>query len=79
VALAQHGPAVVLAVSGGAMLDSPVTDLTLRRGDSAFIPASEQPVLVHPVIDGGSPAVLFAVTCAGNAAEFDEQRTETDE
>lgn len=72
VALAQHGPVVVLAVSGRALLDSPVTDLTLHRGDSAFIPASEQPVLVHPVLNADSPAVLFAVTCAGNASEFAE-------
>jgi mannose-6-phosphate isomerase len=62
----------VLAVSGSALLDSPVTDLTLHRGDSAFIPASEQPVLVHPVLNADSPAVLFAVTCAGNASEFAE-------
>lgn len=72
VPLAQHGPVVVLAVSGSALLDSPVTDLTLHRGDSAFIPASEQPVLVHPVLNADSPAVLFAVTCAGNASEFAE-------
>ncbi|NKX53267.1 mannose-6-phosphate isomerase, class I [Arthrobacter mobilis] len=66
VALDQHGPAVVLAVSGSALLDSPRSDLLLRRGDSAFIPDAEQPVLVHPALDSRSPAVLFAVTTSGN-------------
>jgi mannose-6-phosphate isomerase len=57
VALEQHGPAVVLAVAGSAR----------RRGDSAFIPDAEQPVLAHPVPGSRSPAVLFAVTTSGNA------------
>ncbi|MFD1213915.1 mannose-6-phosphate isomerase, class I, partial [Arthrobacter sp. GCM10027362] len=67
VPLEQHGPAVVLAVSGSALLDSPRTDLRLRRGESAFIPAFEQPVLVHHVLGGEAPAVLFAVTTSGSA------------
>ena len=67
VALEQHGPAVVLAVAGSARLDSPRTDLALHRGDSAFIPDAEQPVLAHPVPGSRSPAVLFAVTTSGNA------------
>lgn len=64
VPLVQHGPVVVLATAGSARLDSPRGDLILRRGESAFIPASESPVIVHPVEDGGN-TVLFATTVAG--------------
>lgn len=75
VPLAQHGPAVVLAVSGSALLDSPKSDLMLGRGEAAFIPDAEQPVNVHPAGDTGAGAVLFAVTTSGSTHEFDEQRT----
>ncbi|NKX50446.1 mannose-6-phosphate isomerase, class I [Arthrobacter deserti] len=66
VPLDQHGPAVVLAGSGSAVLDSPRSDLALRRGGSAFIPCTEEPVLVHPAAGSRSPAVLFAVTTSGH-------------
>jgi mannose-6-phosphate isomerase len=63
VPLNQNGPAIVLAVSGVALLDSPRSELRVARGESVFVPAMEEPVLVHPAHDGGT-TVLFAVTCA---------------
>jgi mannose-6-phosphate isomerase len=75
VPLAQHGPAIVLAVSGSVLLDSPKSDLMLGRGEAAFIPDTEQPVNVHPAGDTGTGAVLFAVTTSGSTHEFDQQRT----
>jgi mannose-6-phosphate isomerase len=65
VPLVQQGPAVVLATAGSARLDSPHNDLILGRGQSAFIPAAESPVMVHPTEDGKGTAVLFAATVAG--------------
>lgn len=66
VPLLQHGPLVLLAVSGSVLLDSPRGDMVLSRGGSVFIPAAENPVMVHPHVDGSlnaqSPAVIFAVT-----------------
>ncbi|WP_077490296.1 mannose-6-phosphate isomerase, class I [Sinomonas mesophila] len=59
VPVAQSGAAVVLCVSGSLTLDSPRGDLALRRGDSAFVPASEAPAVVHPGADG---TLAFAVT-----------------
>jgi mannose-6-phosphate isomerase len=43
-------------------LDSPKGDLHLARGGSAFLPATEAPVNVHPVAGAAEPAVAFAVT-----------------
>lgn len=63
--VAQNGPAVVLAVEGAIVLDSPRGDLRLEPGDSAFVPADEAPVMVKLVNDGGAGAdgaLAFAVT-----------------
>ncbi|MCU6481680.1 mannose-6-phosphate isomerase [Arthrobacter silviterrae] len=66
VPLVQNGPLLVLAVSGSVLLDSPRGDMVLARGGSVFVPAVENPVMVHPAADSsGSPAVVFAVTVAG--------------
>ena len=62
VPLAQAGAAVVIVVAGTVYLDSPKGDLHLTRGGSAFLPAAEAPVNVHPVAGATSPAVAFAVT-----------------
>lgn len=62
--LVQNGPLLVLAVSGSVLLDSPRGDMVIARGDSVFVPAAENPVMVHPHGDG-APAVVFAVTVAG--------------
>lgn len=68
--LAQNGPAVVVVLSGSVVLDSPKGDLILHRGDSAFIPANESPVMVkrasetsdaNSTTDDGT-ALAFAVT-----------------
>ncbi|WP_104091217.1 mannose-6-phosphate isomerase, class I [Arthrobacter sp. GMC3] len=66
VPLVQNGPLLVLAVSGSVLLDSPRGDMVLPRGGSVFVPATENPVMVHPHADaGGEPSVVFAVTVAG--------------
>ncbi|KRE70490.1 mannose-6-phosphate isomerase, class I [Arthrobacter sp. Soil762] len=62
VPLAQAGAVVVIVVAGSVYLDSPKGDLQLARGGSAFLPAAEAPVNVHPVAGAESPAVAFAVT-----------------
>ncbi|MEV8040935.1 mannose-6-phosphate isomerase, class I [Arthrobacter sp. NPDC080082] len=62
VPLAQSGAAVLIVVAGSVMLDSPKGDLRLDRGGSAFVPAAEAPVNVHPAGDTAEPAVVFAVT-----------------
>ncbi|WP_426990043.1 mannose-6-phosphate isomerase, class I [Pseudarthrobacter sp. Y6] len=62
VPLAQAGAAVVIVVAGSVYLDSPKGDLHLARGGSAFLPAAEAPVNVHPVAGAESPAIAFAVT-----------------
>ncbi|MBT8161199.1 MULTISPECIES: mannose-6-phosphate isomerase, class I [Arthrobacter] len=62
VPLAQAGPAVVLVVSGDVVLDSPKSELGLAHGGSAFIPASEEPVMVHPAMGSTAPSIAFAVT-----------------
>lgn len=65
VPLAQNGPLLVMAVSGAVLLDSPRSDMVLNRGSSVFIPAAENPVMVHPHADAaGETSVVFAVTCA---------------
>lgn len=56
--LAQHGPLLVLLVSGSALLDSPRGDLALLRGESAFVPAAEAPVVLH----SAEGCLAFAVT-----------------
>jgi mannose-6-phosphate isomerase len=62
VPMAQAGAAVVIVVAGSVYLDSPKGDLHLARGGSAFLPAAEAPVNVHPVAGAAEPAVAFAVT-----------------
>ena len=62
VPLAQAGAAVVIVVAGSVYLDSPRGDLQLARGGSAFLPAAEAPVNVHPVAGADEPAIAFAVT-----------------
>ncbi|TVU66622.1 mannose-6-phosphate isomerase, class I [Paenarthrobacter nitroguajacolicus] len=62
VPLAQTGPAVVVVVSGAVMLDSPKSDLLLKRGAAAFIPDAEAPVNVHPVQGATDTSIAFAVT-----------------
>lgn len=74
--IAQNGPAVVLVVSGTVVLDSPKGDLILHRGQSAFIPANESPVMArrgsdtqNTTGDDSGTTVAFAVTvgAAGDA------------
>ncbi|QDW29122.1 mannose-6-phosphate isomerase, class I [Arthrobacter sp. KBS0702] len=62
VPLAQSGAAVIIVVTGSVLLDSPKGDLQLDHGASAFLPAAEAPVNVHPVAGATGPAVAFAVT-----------------
>ncbi|MCY1220636.1 Mannose-6-phosphate isomerase [compost metagenome] len=64
VPLAQSGAAVIIVVSGSVLLDSPKGDLHLDRGASAFLPAAEAPVNVHPAAGSSGTAVAFAVTTA---------------
>ncbi len=69
VPLLQNGPLLVLAVSGAVLLDSPRGDMALVRGASVFVPAAENPVMVHPHVDAaGETSVVFAVTCAAFGA-----------
>ncbi|NJC21744.1 mannose-6-phosphate isomerase [Arthrobacter pigmenti] len=65
--LAQNGPAVIIALSGSVVLDSPKGDLILHRGESAFIPANESPVMVKRASetsenDDGGAVLAYAVT-----------------
>ncbi|OFI37784.1 mannose-6-phosphate isomerase, class I [Arthrobacter sp. SW1] len=62
VPLAQSGPAVVVVVSGGVLLDSPKSELRVARGGSAFIPAAENPVMVHAEAGATDNSVAFAIT-----------------
>lgn len=62
VAVAQNGPVTLVCVSGDLLLDSPRGNLQLTRGESAFIPANEAPVVAKRLGEG--PAVAFAVTTA---------------
>ena len=62
VPLAQSGPAVVVVVSGAVLLDSPKSELRLVRGGSAFIPAAENPVMVHAESGASEDSVAFAIT-----------------
>lgn len=74
--VAQNGPAVFLVVEGTVVLDSPKGDLVLHRGQSAFIPANEAPVMARrgsetgaDAADDDGTALAFAVTvgAAGDA------------
>ncbi|SFU02653.1 mannose-6-phosphate isomerase, class I [Arthrobacter sp. ov118] len=64
VPLAQSGAAVIIVTGGTVRLDSPKGELRLERGASAFLPAAEAPVNVHPVSGATGPALAFAVTTA---------------
>jgi mannose-6-phosphate isomerase len=64
VPIAQSGAGLIIVVSGSVMLDSPKGDLFLHRGGSAFLPAAEAPVNVHPVSGATETARAFAVTTA---------------
>jgi mannose-6-phosphate isomerase len=55
---------VIIVVSGSVLLDSPKGDLHLDRGASAFLPAAEAPVNVHPAAGSSGTSVAFAVTTA---------------
>lgn len=66
VPLVQNGPLIVLTVAGSVVLDSPRGDMVLDRGSSVFVPAAENPVMVHPHAGAtGETSVVFAVTCRG--------------
>ncbi|WP_115788482.1 mannose-6-phosphate isomerase, class I [Arthrobacter silvisoli] len=62
VPLAQSGPAVIVVVAGAMLLDSPKSELRLERGGSAFVPAAENPVMVHAVSGASASSVAFAIT-----------------
>ena len=64
VPVAQSGAALIIVVSGSVLLDSPKGDLHLGRGGSAYVPAAEAPVNIHPVSGATETARAFAVTTA---------------
>ena len=64
VPVAQSGAALMIVVAGSVLLDSPKGDLHLDRGGSAYIPAAEAPVNIHPVSGAAETARAFAVTTA---------------
>ncbi|BBE22079.1 mannose-6-phosphate isomerase, class I [Arthrobacter sp. MN05-02] len=72
VPVVQNGPVVVLAVSGPILLDTPNSTLAVPRGGSAFVAASEAPLVVRPGADAhgatGGPVLAFAVTVGGTPA-----------
>lgn len=59
---AQSGAAILIVVTGEVNLDSPRGGLHLHHGASAFLPAAEAPVNVHPVSGATETAVVFVVT-----------------
>lgn len=65
-AIAQNGPAIVLVTSGTVVLDGPGGDLVLNRGESAFIAASEAPIIASAGGDAAG-AEAFAVTLPGGS------------
>ncbi|WP_104180329.1 mannose-6-phosphate isomerase, class I [Arthrobacter sp. B0490] len=69
VPVVQNGPVVVLAVSGPILLDTPNSTLVVPRGGSAFVGASEAPLVVRPAADRhgatDGPVLAFAVTVGG--------------
>ncbi|MFJ3957646.1 mannose-6-phosphate isomerase, class I [Arthrobacter sp. NPDC090010] len=58
--LHQSGAAIILVVDGDIRLDGPRGELTLGRGESAFLPASDSPVTVH--LHGAGHARAFVAT-----------------
>lgn len=61
----QNGPVVILAVSGPILLDTPRSTLLVPRGGSAFVGASEAPLIVRAAKDqhaAEGPVLAFAVT-----------------
>ena len=64
VAVRQDGGTVILVVHGALRLDSPQGELILRRGESAFIPAVEDPVTAHPAVMGADTTEDDAVVLA---------------
>ncbi len=70
VPLAQHGPVLVLVVTGELTLRSAETTLFLAQGESAFVAASDAPVSVTPHHEPGSDALLaFGVTIPHQEAD----------
>lgn len=65
VPLVQNGPLLVVGIAGSALLDSPRSDVMITRAQSVFVPAAENPVMVHPHAGATENAVLFAITVAG--------------
>ncbi|MHA7284102.1 mannose-6-phosphate isomerase, class I [Arthrobacter sp. TMS2-4] len=76
VPIVQNGPVIVLAVSGPILLDTPNATLSVPQGRSAFVPASEAPLLVR-LISGGQgatngPVLAFAVTAGGGSLNSEQ-------
>jgi mannose-6-phosphate isomerase len=67
VPLAQSGAAVIIVTAGSVYLDSPKGDLLLTQGRSAFLPAADAPVNVHPLSGAADTAVAFSVTTSVKA------------
>ncbi|MHA7280319.1 mannose-6-phosphate isomerase, class I [Arthrobacter sp. MDT2-2] len=67
----QNGPVLVIAISGSILLDTPNSTLEVPRGGSAFVAASEAPLVVRPAADShgatDGPVLAFAVTTGGEA------------
>lgn len=74
----QNGPVVVLAVSGPILLDTPNSTLSVPRGGSAFVAASEAPLVVRPAADDrgatDGPVLAFAVTVGGDTPALQVHR-----
>ncbi len=74
----QNGPVVVLAVSGPILLDTPNSTLSVPRGRSAFVAASEAPLVVRPAADDrgatDGPVLAFAVTVGGDTSALQVHR-----
>lgn len=74
VPVVQNGPVVVLAVSGPILLDTPNSTLSVPRGASAFVAASEAPLVVRPAADArgatDGPVLAFAVTVGGGNTDL---------
>ncbi|WP_434993081.1 mannose-6-phosphate isomerase, class I [Arthrobacter sp. Ld5] len=72
VPVVQNGPVVVLAVSAPILLDTPNSTLLVPRGSSAFVAASEAPLMVRPAADEhgatDGPVLAFAVTVGGGTS-----------
>lgn len=81
-ALLQNGPAVVIAVRGTVVLDSPRGDAVLVPGASAFVPANEAPVTVRLAAHSAQHddgALAFAVTIgSGSSPDAGEPRLDLD-